>query len=540
VAQTASLGTAADPDHEKARSAPFSRGQRLTLLACILGSGGVFLDGTIVNVALPAIRASLHGGLGTQEWVVDAYLLTLGSLLLVGGSLGDVFGRRPIFASGVAGFGIASLVCAVAPDAGALIAARAVQGIAGALLVPSTLALIVDTFSEQQRAAAIGAWTAWTGIATVAGPLLGGLLIQAGSWRWVFVVNVPLVLVTLWLVRRMPRPAGASGGQVDWVGGMLAAAGLAGPIFALIEQPAYGWGDPRVLVTLVVGCLLLFIFVLWERRSRAPMLPVGMFSSRNFSVGNLATLCLYGALNVTTFFLVVFLQQVAGYRPLVAGLTLLPVSIIIFLSAKRFGALADRFGPRLFMGVGPLVVSAGLLLLMRLGAHPHYASGVLPGVALLGIGLAVTIAPLTAAVLSAAPPTHAGVASGINNAVARVAGLVAIAAVGAVVAAQFSTDVEQGLSRPHETPARLALVRRAASATLQIHPQAGFAAQEQPHVRRVLESASVDAVHTALLLSVLLALASGVFSLIGIRNPRHKPPTAVAHHEVAGLTIPLR
>jgi EmrB/QacA subfamily drug resistance transporter len=507
----------------KAPSVPFSRGQRLTLLACILGSGGVFLDGTIVNVALPAIRAGLHGGLGTQEWVVDVYLLTLGSLLLIGGSLGDVFGRRPVFAGGVAGFGITSLVCAVAPDAGALIAARAVQGIAGALLVPSTLALIIDTFSEQQRAAAIGSWTAWTGIATVAGPLLGGLLIQIGSWRWVFVVNVPLVLVTLWLVRRMPPPAGTSGGQVDWVGGALAAAGLAGPIFALIEQPTYGWGDPRVLVTLVAGCVLLGVFVAWERRSRAPMLPLGIFRSRNFSVGNLATLCLYGSLSVTTFFLVVFLQQVGGYRPLVAGLTLLPVSIIIFLSARRFGVLADRFGPHLFMGAGPVVCSAGLVLLMRLGAHPHYLSGLLPGVTLLGLGLALTVAPLTAAILSAAPPTHAGVASGINNAVARVAGLVAIAAVGAVVAAQFSSHVAAGLSRPHETPAQMAAVHRAASATFQIHPPAGFAPPERSHVRQVLESASVDAVRTSLLLSALLALASGVLSLIGIRNPRHEP-----------------
>ena len=308
------------------------------------------------------------------------------------------------------------------------------QGVAAALLVPSTLALIMDTFTEHQRASAIGSWTAWSGIATVAGPLLGGLLIGVGSWRWVFVVNVPLVLATLWLVRHIPTGRQPTGGHIDWIGGLLGAVGLAGPIFALIEQPTYGWGDPRVWGTLLGGVLLLVAFVAWERRCSAPMLPISMFRSRNFAIGNLATFLFYGSLNVITFFVVVFLQQVAGYSPIAAGLSLLPLSILTFLLAKRFGALSDRHGPRLFMGFGPIVAGAGMLLLLRIGANPKYVTDMLPGVILFGLGLALTVAPLTAAVLGAAGSEHSGVASGINNAVARLAGLIAIAVVGAVVA----------------------------------------------------------------------------------------------------------
>ncbi len=505
----------------------FTRRQQLTLLACILGSSAAFLDGTIVNVALPAIRSSLHGGLGTQEWVVDAYLLTLGSLLLVGGSLGDLFGRREVFAFGVAGFGVASLICAAAPNASTLIGARALQGIAGALLVPSTLALIIDTFDDHQRAAAIGAWTAWTGIATVAGPLLGGLLIQIGSWRWVFVINVPLVLATLALVLRIPRHPRV-GGHVDWVGGVLGAAGLAGPIYALIEQPSYGWSDPRVFATIVVGCALLAVFVWWEQRSAAPMLPFSMFATRNFSVGNLATICLYGALNVTTFFLVVFLQQVGGYTALAAGLSLLPLSIIVFLLARRFGALADRLGPRLFMGIGPLITAAGLLWLLRMGAHPDYLADVFPSAVLFGLGLAVTVAPLTAAVLAAADSAHAGVAAGINNAAARVAGLLAIAVVGAVIAGEFGSHVHSALDHAGSSPGYRAAVKHAAGSVLSTHAPTYFSGATRAQVHRTLRSASVSAFHTSILLAAILALVSGVLSLLGIDNPRRMAVSAEA------------
>ena len=499
-------------------TAAYTRTQRLTLLACILGSSAAFLDGTIVNVALPAIRASVHGGLSTQEWVVDAYLLTLGSLLLVGGSLGDVFGRRRIFTVGVAGFGAASLACALAPDATTLIAARAVQGIAAALLVPSNLALIMDTFGQRQRAAAIGTWTAWTGIATVAGPLLGGVLVQIGSWRWVFIVNLPLVMVTLWLARQIPDRPPTQEGRVDWIGGALCALGLAGPIFALIEQQSLGWGDPLVIFALVAGCLLLVAFFVWERRCAAPMLPFTIFRSRNFSVGNLATFALYGSLSVTSFFMIVFLQQVVGYRPLVAGLALLPISILLFLLARRFGALADRFGPRLFMGIGPLVAGSGLLMLTRVGVDPSYFADVLPGVTLLGLGFAITVAPLTATVLSAAPASHFGIGSGVNNAVARVAGLIAIATVGAVVAGHFSTEVNARLDRPDASARYVAAVGRAASATLQTRPPVGFSPSERPTAHRTLEHASVSSYRLAMVLAAVLAFLSGIISLVGIER----------------------
>jgi len=496
-----------------------ARRQRLTLLACILGSSAAFLDGTLVNVALPAIRADLHGGLGTQEWVVDAYLLTLGSLLLVGGSLGDLLGRRRIFAVGVAGFGAGSLLCAVAPSASLLIAFRALQGVAGALLVPSTLALIMDTFPEHQRAAAIGSWTAWTGIATVIGPFAGGLLIQAGSWRWIFVVNLPLVLLTLWLVQHAPRGQPLVNARVDWLGGVLCALGLAGPIFALIEQPSYGWSDVRVLPPLVVGCFLLLVFVAWESRARAPMLPLELFSSRNFRVGNTATLLFYGALSAVTFVLVVFLQQVAGYSPLAAGLALMPMSILTFLLAKRFGALADRLGPRLFMGAGPLIAGAGLLLLAGLSTHASYASGVLPGVTLFALGLSMTVAPLTATVLGAVPNGHSGAASGVNNAVARVAGLVAVAAIGAVVAGVFAAGVDQRLPTSGHASPYAAAVRDAKSHPLVVDVSR-FPPTDRPAAHQALVSASTDSYRVGTLAAAGLAILSGLISLAGIVNPR--------------------
>jgi EmrB/QacA subfamily drug resistance transporter len=505
-----------------------TRSQRLTLLACILGSSTAFLDGTLVNVALPSIRADLHGGLATQQWIVDAYLLTLGSLLLVGGSLGDILGRRRVFAVGVGGFGVASLLCAAAPNAGLLIAARALQGIAGGALVPSTLALLMDTFSDHQRAAAIGAWTAWTGIATAAGPLAAGLLIELGSWRWIFVVNLPLVVVTLRLLAHAPPGVRATGGRVDWTGALLCVLGLGGSVFALIEQPRYGWSDPRVWPALVAGVGLLAVFLVWERRSRSPMLPLAMFRVRNFAIGNLTTLLLYASLNTLSFFLVVFLQQVAGYSPLHAGLALLPMSIITFLLARRFGALADRVGPRLFMGIGPIVAGAGVLLLAFAGARANYFEMLLPGITLFSLGLAATVAPLTAAVLGAVGGGHSGVASGINNAIARIAGLVAIAAVGAVVAAHFAAGVQSRLDHGR-TALSAAPLRQVRERPFVIDASA-FAAAERPAVRAALVSSSLDSYRLAMEISAALAILSGLISLCGISNRRR----AIAGADDAG------
>jgi EmrB/QacA subfamily drug resistance transporter len=347
--------------------------QRLTLVAAILGSALVSVDSSIVNVALPAIERDLGGGLAAQQWISNAYLLSLASLILIGGSLGDIYGERRIFTLGIAAFGVVSFVCALAQGTGVLIAARAVQGAAAALITPSSLAIIVGAFTEKERGAAIGAWTAWGGIASVAGPLAGGVIVDQLSWRWIFVLNIPLALVTLVLVRAaVPSSARVPGRHVDVIGACLGAAALAGVVFALIEQPQYGWASPVIIASLLGGLICAVAFVVYERRAPEPMLKLELFTHRNFAVGNLETLCLYAGLGIFFFYLTIYVQQVAGYTALQAGLATLPETLVMFALSRRFGALADRFGPRLFMGAGPLVAAAGLLLLLGLGEHVSY------------------------------------------------------------------------------------------------------------------------------------------------------------------------
>jgi EmrB/QacA subfamily drug resistance transporter len=499
--------------------------KRVALLASILGSGIVFLDGTIVNVALPAIRSSLHGNLADQQWVVEAYLLTLSSLLLVGGSLGDVLGRRRVFSAGLVGFGACSLLCAIAPSNPFLIGARAIQGAAGALLVPSTLALIMDTYTdEHERAGAIGSWTAWTGIATVIGPLGGGTLVQLASWRWIFAVNILPVLITLELLRRLPADKPVPR-HVDVTGAVLCALGLGGPVFALIEQPTYGWGNARVAVPLIAGVALFAAFLAWERRSPEPMMPLALFKVRNFAVGNLTTLTLYGGLGVATFFLVLFLQQVGGYTPIAAGLSLLPITIIVFALSRRFGMLADRIGPHLFMGGGPIIAGLGLLLMVRANASANYVTMILPGVVVFGVGLAATVAPLTATVLGSVEPGHSGLASGVNNAVARVAGLLAIAALGAVISGTFASRLDQGLAhKPLSPQARTAVARDRTNAL--VTNTSDVPPPDRPTVHHALVDASVYSFRIGLGISAALAILGGVVALLGIENPRRRVPCA--------------
>jgi EmrB/QacA subfamily drug resistance transporter len=406
-------------------------------VACILGSVIVFVDATVVNVALPAIQEDLGGGLSLQQWVVDAYLLTLGSLLLVGGSLGDLFGARRLFLIGITSFGVASLLCAAAPDGTFLILARGLQGATGAILTPAGLAVIAATFSGEERGAAIGSWTAWTGIAFVIGPLAGGWLVEHASWRWVFLVNVPFAVATGALVTYVvPRrnPSGERRAKVDVVGGLLCALGLAGPVFALIEAPRRGFGDPLILLTFFGGIAIFAVFVWWERRVPQPMLPLRLFARRNFTFANVETLTVYAGLSTLTFFLVLYLQQIVGYSALKSGFALLPITIVMFLLSPRVGRLSMRLGPRLFMGVGPLIAGLALLTLVRLGHHVDYWTELLPPLLVFSIGLAMIVAPLTATVLADAGESDAGIASGVNNAVARVAGLLGIAVVGALVA----------------------------------------------------------------------------------------------------------
>jgi EmrB/QacA subfamily drug resistance transporter len=408
--------------------------KRLALLAAVMGSFVSGLDATAVNVALPAIERDLGGGLAGQQWVSNAYLLTLGSLILVGGSLGDIFGERKVFSIGVAGFGAASLMCAAAPTVEVLVAARALQGVFGALLTPSALAVIIAAFPPSERGAAIGAWTAWTGIAFVVGPVAGGLLVDNASWRWIFLINVPFVVITLVLVALavQERPRDASRPHVDWIGAALCALGLGGPVFALVREPELGWGAPSVAGPLVAGLLLFAAFLWREAHTRDPMLPLGLFSRRNFAVGNAETLVMYAALSISSFFLTLFLQEVAGYSAVDAGLATIPTTLVMFTMSQRFGRLADRYGPRWFMGAGPLVGALGQLLFVRVGRDADYVSEVLPALLVFSIGLAMTVAPLTATVLADADEHNAGIASAVNNAVARVAGLVGIAALGTV------------------------------------------------------------------------------------------------------------
>ncbi len=494
------------------------RSKRLALVAAIMGSFVAGLDATAVNVALPAIRADLGGGLAGQQWVSNAYLLALGSLILVGGSLGDLFGERRVFSIGVGGFGAVSLLCAISPSIEFLIVCRALQGAFGALLMPSALAVIVAVFPREERGGAIGSWTAWSGIATVVGPLAGGYLVDAVSWRLIFAVNVPFVVATLVLVSiAVPsRPPGMAHARVDWLGAVLTFFGLAGPVLALIREPVVGWGSPQVWGPGIGGIVLLALFVAHEARTPAPMLPLGLFKRRNFAIGNVQTFAMYGGLGITFFLLVLFLQEVAGYSALRAGFALLPSTIVMFLLSKRMGQLADRFGPRLFMGLGPLTAAVGLALMQRLGAHVNYFTDLLPALLVFSLGLAATVAPLTAAVLSDAEESNAGIASGVNNAVARVASLIAIAAVGAVISAQFNSSLNGHLAGVRLTPAARAAVAQARQQTLASVPPSRAGLQVSLAVR----SASVEAFHVGIGIAAVLVAFGGVLGLAGIRNPR--------------------
>jgi EmrB/QacA subfamily drug resistance transporter len=494
------------------------RRKQLALIAAIMGSFVAGLDATAVNVALPAIRADLGGGLAGQQWVSNAYLLALGSLILVGGSLGDIYGERRVFSIGVAGFGIVSVLCAVAPDIGILIAGRALQGAFGALLMPSALAVIIAAFPRDERGAAIGSWTAWSGIATVIGPLAGGYLVDAVSWRLIFAINVPFVLLTLGLIRlALPaRARGAAHASVDWLGAALTFLGLAGPVLALIRLPDTGWTSPQVWGPGLAGIALLGLFVAHERRTPEPAVPLGLFRRRNFSVGNVQTLSMYGGLSVTFFLLVLFLQEVAGYSALRAGLATMPTTLVMFALSKRFGKLADRFGPRLFMGVGPLVAAAGLALMLRLGAHVNYVTELLPALLIFSVGLAATVAPLTATVLADADEGNAGIASGINNATARIAGLLSIAAVGAVASASFGHALDASLAGRSLSPAARTAIAQARRQTLaRVDP--GKVGQD---VALAVQSASVQAFHVGIGISAVLVALGGVLGLTLIRNPR--------------------
>ena len=447
----------------------------LVLTIAILASFVAFLDGSVVNVVLPALQEELGGGLSTQQWVVDAYLIALGSLILLAGSLSDLFGRIRVLRAGLIGFGVTSVAIALAPTAELVVAFRGLQGVAGALLVPSSLALILSVFRGPDQGRAIGTWTAWTSAAFLAGPILGGVFVDFLSWRLVFAINVIPIAVTLVLLARLGmRDERREGARVDVPGAILGVVGLGGPVWALIEQPSFGWGHPAILVPLVLGVASLAAFVWWQTRAPQPMLPLRLFRDRNFAAGNLATAFVYAGLSVSGFAVVVFLQQVAGFSPTVAALAFLPVSIANVALSRFFGGLSARYGPRFFMTVGTILAGLGHLLFLGLGEHVNYVTQVLPGVLLFSLGISMTVAPLTSAVLGGVPAADAGVGSAVNNAVARVAGLLGIAAIGVVAAGQLSVE--------------------------------GF--------------------HRAIVLISALLIVGGLVSLAGIRNPALESPAA--------------
>lgn len=442
--------------------------QRLVLTIAVLASLVSFLDGTIVTVALPAIMRELGGGLTAQQWIVDAYLITLGSLILVAGSVSDVYGRITVLRVGLIAFGVASLAVAVAPGAEFLIVARAVQGVAGALLVPSSLALITSNFRGAAQAKAIGTWTGLTGIATIAGPVLGGVFVDFASWRDAFAINVLPIAVTLVLLARLGlKDVRQSGVGIDYLGAVLCTLGLGGPVFALIEQARLGWGSPVILVPLVGGILSFAGFLVRQRVHTNPMLPLGLFRVRNFWAGNIATALIYGALSLIAFAIGVYLQEGPKLPATLAGLALIPVTVMMILFSSRVGALSGRIGPRLFMTIGPIVAGFGALLMLLIGDPFDYWWQLLPGILVFGLGLTLTVSPLTSAILGAIDSRRSGIASAVNNAVSRVAGLIVIAMLSVIVGGRLD----------------------------------------------------LGGVHRALLVTAVMLALGGIVSFLGIRNP---------------------
>ena len=449
---------------------------RWVLAATVLGSGMAFIDATIVNVALPTMGRQLQLGFAGLQWTVNAYALTLSALLLLGGSLGDRFGRRRVFVIGVIWFAVASLVCGLAPNGAVLIGARALQGVGGALLTPGSLAIIESTFVSEDRSAAVGAWSGLGGVATAVGPVLGGYLVQAVSWRLAFLINPPIAAFVAWVAtRHVPESKGPnSDHHIDVRGAALAALGLGLVVLALTQGPRDAW--PAVeIASLVAGAVALAAFVAVELHSPMPMLPLGVFRVRQFTVTNLVTLIVYGALGASLFLLPIQLQRVVGFSPLAAGASVLPVTLVMLLLSARVGRLAQRIGPRLPMALGPSVAGAGFVLYARVGQGSTYLADVLPATLVMALGLSLTIAPLTATVLSSAGEENAGMASAVNNTVARTAGLLAVAILPAAV----------GLSQT-----RIANLAAFSS---------GF--------------------HRAVLVCAGLCFAGGLLAALGIRNP---------------------
>jgi len=505
----------------KKSAAPCSKIQRRwTLAATILGSSMVFIDGTVVNVALPALQTNLNATVTDVQWVVEAYALFLAALLLLGGSLGDHFGRRGIYAIGVALFALASIWCGLASNIHQLIAARAVQGVGGALLVPGSLAIISATFGEDERGQAIGTWSGSTAITTALGPIVGGWLIEHVSWRAVFFLNIPLALMVLALVFLfMPESRDEEEtGRLDLTGAALATISLGTIVYGLIESSRAGWGNPLVILALVIGVVVLAAFILVETRKRHPMLPLSLFRSRNFSGANLLTLFLYAALAGTLFFLPLNLIQVQGYTATAAGAASLPFILIMFVLSRWSGGLVKRYGSRLPLVIGPVIATVGFVLFMRPGVGDSYWKSFLPAVVVLGFGMAISVAPLTTTVMNSVKESHAGIASGVNNAVSRTAGLLAIAVLGLVMFQAFNRCLDRRLDQM----AVSAEIRQALNGQ-----RIRLAAAEIPSgvnedmrvaLKQAVDECFVAGFRRIMLMGAVLALASSLIAWLIIRR----------------------
>jgi EmrB/QacA subfamily drug resistance transporter len=479
--------------------------RRWILAATILGSAMAFIDSTVINIALPVLQRDLHAAVNDVQWVVDAYLLVLSSLILAGGSLGDRLGRVRVFGTGVALFAGASAWCGFAPNVHQLIAARALQGLGAALLVPGSLAIIAAAFPEKERGKAIGTWSALTSLSILAGPLLGGVLVQSISWRAVFFINLPIAAAVLWMAwRRLPPMPGHDGGAVDWLGSTVVSVGLVGVTFALIEAPVRGWRSPLIVGAAVIGVAALASFIFVERRAKNPIVPLTLFRSARFTGANILTLLLYAALAGAMFLLPFELIQVRHFSPAEAGAAFLPFVGTMSLLSRFTGALADRIGPRVPLIVGPVLAGCGFLLLALLANRPTYWSAFFPGIVTLGVGMAITVAPLTTTVMTSIDDErHAGAASGINNAVARVAGLLAIAVFGATAIVVFGRELDRRLPLELRAP-MLAQRTRLAEAK----PPAGLPPAQRATIERAVAEAFGKAYRVDLIAGAMLAIGS--------------------------------
>jgi len=491
----------------------------------ILASSMAFIDGTVVNVALPAVQATFGATLGEAQWVIEAYELMLAALLLVGGAAGDRFGRRRVFVIGVALFTLASIACGLANSVGFLIAARGLQGVGGALLVPGSLALLSASFDEAKRGRAIGTWSGFTAITTALGPVLGGFLIDHGSWRYAFFINVPIALVVLALTLRHVRESRSEspGGPIDGWGAGLAAIGLGGIVYALIEAQTAGFAARPVWGSLAIGALALAVFLAVEWRHPAPMLPLTLFRSSDFSGANLLTLLLYAALSGSLFFLPLDLIQVQGYSALAAGAALLPFVLLMFALSRWAGGLVERYGAKLPLVVGPVVAACGFALFALPGSGGSYWTTFFPAAVVLGLGMTVTVAPLTTTVMQSVSEDAVGAASGVNNAVSSVGGLIAIAGLGMAMSLTFNAELHGGLQMADVPTDIVTSVESQRARLASLEPPARASAEVQASIERVVAQAFVSGFRLVMSIAVALALASAVTAWLFIGRQASPP-----------------